>query len=170
MTGRRSSGARCPARDRRCRREAPVEERIASFSGLSTWGLVIAVGAGTAFWWTYGRSIEVSTVAASRGTAAEIVYATGTVEPVRWAKVASMIRARIIEICDCEGKALKKGDVLARLDDRECARSSPSCRRVRSSDRELSRVTELIGRGSATTQAHERASMDLRQIQGLVRC
>ncbi len=41
------------------------------------------------------------------------------VEPVRWAKVASLIRDRIVEICDCEGKTVAKGDVLARLDDRE---------------------------------------------------
>ena len=57
----------------------------------------------------------------ARGTAVEIVYATGAVEPVRWAKVASLIRDRIVDICDCEGKTVAKGDVLARLDDREVA-------------------------------------------------
>ena len=55
----------------------------------------------------------------TRGTAVEIVYATGAVEPVRWAKVASLIRDRIVELCYCEGKAVAKGDVLVRLDDRE---------------------------------------------------
>ena len=34
--------------------------------------------------------------------------------------------------------------------------------------REMSRVSELIARGIATTQAYERASMDLRQVQGLI--
>jgi len=141
---------------------------VRSFKVL-TWILVIAAGAATAFWWYYGRSIEVTTVAAVRGTAAEIVYATGTVEPVRWAKVASIIRDRIIEICDCEGKPVRKGDVLARLDDREVrAQLTELKAREDFSKRELSRVTELIGRGSATTQAYERASMDLRQIQGLI--
>ncbi len=42
-------------------------------------------------------------VTPERGTAVEIVYATGGVEPVRWAKVASVIRDRIIDICYCEG-------------------------------------------------------------------
>jgi RND family efflux transporter MFP subunit len=140
-----------------------------NFFRAATWGLVILAGAAAALWWHYGRSIEVTTVAAARGTAAEIVYATGTVEPVRWAKVASVMRARIIEICDCEGKAVKKGDVLARLDDREVrAQLTELQAREDFARRELSRVTELIGRGSATTQAHERASMDLRQIQGLI--
>ena len=79
---------------------------------------ILAV-AGALLWWRFGRGPEVAAVAATRGTAAEIVYATGAVEPVRWAKVASLIRDRIIEICYCEGKSVAKGDVLARLDDRE---------------------------------------------------
>ena len=65
--------------------------------------------------------LEVIAVAAERGTAVEIVYATGAVEPVRWAKVTSLIRDRIVDICHCEGKAVAKDDVLARLDDREHA-------------------------------------------------
>src|SRR5674536_367834 len=32
-------------------------------------------------------------------------------------QVASVIRDRIVEVCDCEGKTVAKGDVLARLDD-----------------------------------------------------
>jgi RND family efflux transporter MFP subunit len=132
------------------------------------WILVLAAG-GAALWWYRGRSAEVTTIAIARGTAAEIVYATGTVEPVRWAKVASTIRDRIVEICDCEGKPVRKGDLLARLDDREVrAQLTELKAREEFARRELSRVTELIGRGSATTQAHERASMDLRQIQGLI--
>ena len=72
--------------------------------------LLIAAAAGFG-WWRFGRGPEVTTVAPSRGTAVEIVYATGAVEPVRWAKVASVIRDRIVEICDCEGRSIAKGDV-----------------------------------------------------------
>jgi len=130
---------------------------------------VIVAAASGAWWWSYGRGTEVRAATPTRGTAVEIVYATGMVEPVRWAKVASIIRDRIVEICDCEGKAVKKGDLLARLDDREVrAQLTELKAREEFARRELSRVTELIGRGSATTQSHERASMDLRQIQGLI--
>jgi RND family efflux transporter MFP subunit len=133
------------------------------------WLIVLAaIGAG-AWWWYVGRGIEVATAAPVRGTAVEIVYATGSIEPVRWAKVASLIRDRIVEICDCEGKPVKKGDVLARLDDREVRAQLTELRaREDFAKREMARVTELIGRGASTTQAHERASMDLRQIQGLI--
>ena len=81
--------------------------------------LALAVAVAAAAWWRLGRGPEVTAVAATRGTAVEIVYATGAVEPVRWAKVTSLMRNRIIEMCYCEGKTVAKGDVLVRLDDRE---------------------------------------------------
>lgn len=107
--------------------------------------------------------------AVQRGTAVEIVYATGTVEPVRWAKVTSLIRDRIVEICYCEGKLVAKGDTLVRLDDRDMQAALKELRaREEFLKRELSRVSELMARGSSTTQAFERASMDLNQIQALI--
>jgi RND family efflux transporter MFP subunit len=130
-------------------------------------GVILAVLA--AAWWWIGRGPIVAAVAVTRGTAAEIVYATGAVEPVRWAKVASLIRHRIVEHCDCEGRRVAKGDVLARLDEREVAAQLQELKaREEFSKRELARVTELIGRNVATTQAHERASTDLRTIQALI--
>jgi RND family efflux transporter MFP subunit len=111
----------------------------------------------------------VTAVTPVRGTAVEIVYATGAVEPIRWARVATVIRNRIIEICDCEGKVVAKGDVLARLDDKDVRAQLHELRaREDFAKRELARQTDLIGRGSTTTQAYERASMDLRAIQGLI--
>ena len=125
--------------------------------------------AGAAGWWRFGRGLQVASVAAERGTAVEIVYATGGVEPVRWAKVASVIRDRIVDLCDCEGKTVAKGDVLVRLDDREVQAQMKELRaREEFSKREMSRVSDLVTRGSATTQAYERASMDLQQVQGLI--
>jgi RND family efflux transporter MFP subunit len=126
--------------------------------------LVLAAG-----WWRFGRGVAVASVAAVRGTAVEIVYATGGVEPLRWARVASVIRDRIIEICDCEGKSVVKGDVLVRLDGREVEAGLKELKaREAFLQREMSRVTELISRGAATTQAHERAGMDLQTVQGLI--
>lgn len=65
------------------------------------------------------QATDVTVVFPQRGPVAEVVYATGIVEPRRWAKVVSLQRRRIIEMCDCEGKTVKKGEVLARLDDLE---------------------------------------------------
>jgi len=130
--------------------------------------ILVLVAAGAA-WWRFGRGPLVAAVAAERGTAVEIVYATGGVEPVRWAKVASVIRDRIVAICDCEGSTVTKGDVLARLDDREAQAGLKELRaREEFLKREMSRVSDLITRGAVTTQAFERAGMDLQTVQGLI--
>ena len=128
---------------------------------------VLLVGA--AVWWRFGQGPQVTAAVAARGTAVEIVYATGGAEPVRWAKVASVIRDRIVDICDCEGKTVAKGDVLVRLDDREVQAQMKELRaREDFAKREMSRVSDLVARGAATTQAYERASTDLQQVQGLI--
>ena len=131
---------------------------------------LLALGALAAGWWiVYGRGPAVSAVEPVRGAAVEIVYATGAVEPVRWAKVSSVIRDRIVDLCYCEGEPVIKGQVLARLDDRELrAQLGELKAREDFLKREMSRVTELMGRGIASTQAYERASTDLRQIQALI--
>ena len=130
--------------------------------------LVAAVVAGLA-WWRLGRAPEVAFLAPVRGTAVEIVYGTGAVEPERWAKVASLIRDRIVDLCHCEGKTVAKGDVLARLDDRQVKAQLQELRaREDFAKREMARVTDLLGRGVASTQTFERISSDLRQVQALI--
>lgn len=132
-------------------------------------GAVALLLVGAAIWWRYGQGPQVTAAVAVRGTAVEIVYATGGVEPVRWAKVASVIRDRIVDICDCEGKTVVKGDLLVRLDDREVQAQMKELKaREDFAKREMSRVSDLVARGAATTQAHERASTDLQQVQGLI--
>ena len=120
-------------------------------------------------WRWLGRPVEVTAVAAVHGTAAEIVYATGAVEPVRWAKVASLIRDRIVDLCYCEGKTVAKGDILVRLDDRELRAQLQELKvREEFAKKEMACTTELLGRGVATAQAFDRISSDLRQIQALI--
>ena len=130
---------------------------------------VLLVAVAALWWWRVARGPEVAAVAAMRGTAVEIVYATGAVEPLRWAKVTSLVRNRILEVCYCEGKTVAKDDVLARLDDREPRAQLDELRaREEYAKREMDRVTQLLGRGAATIQTHEKIGMDLRQIQALI--
>ena len=70
--------------------------------------LVLALAA-AAFWLLRGPLITVAPL--TRGAAAEIVYATGAVEPETWSRSTPLVRGRIIERCRCEGKAVKAGDV-----------------------------------------------------------
>jgi RND family efflux transporter MFP subunit len=80
--------------------------------------MAIVVLAVLAVWILRSRP-AVQTASVARGPAVEAVYATGTVEPVRWAKMGSKITGRITEILAKEGDQVARGSVLARLDDRE---------------------------------------------------
>jgi len=61
----------------------------------------------------------VTTAVAVRAPVSEAIYGTGTVEPERWAKVVPLQRRRLVELCRCEGQAVKAGQVLGRQDDAE---------------------------------------------------
>lgn len=135
---------------------------------ILAWLLIVAGLAGGAGWWFFRPTLIIVT-APERGTAVEIVYGTGAVEPLQWAKVASLIRERIVELCDCEGRRVAKGDVLARLDDREQQAQLRDLKaREEFARHELARQTELIGRNVTTRQALERATSELRQIQAQI--
>ena len=79
--------------------------------------LLVAVLAllGGGAWYLYGnvwRVEPVSTAIALQAPVSEAIYGTGTVEPERWAKVVPLQRRRLIELCSCEGQAVKAGQVL----------------------------------------------------------
>jgi RND family efflux transporter MFP subunit len=131
--------------------------------------MALAACAAGVWWWRVGRGPEVTTVTPFRGAAAEIVYATGAVEPVLWAKVGPIVRGRIIERCRCEGREVKAGQVLARLDDREARHTQRELEARRDqAKRELDRQVELKSHGVASPQALERAQTELRQLEALI--
>lgn len=82
--------------------------------------VVVAFGlAAGVYYFYFGRAKQVSVASARVAPVSEIVYATGTVEPVQWAKVVPLQRKRIVELCRCEGQEVTKGQVLGRQDDSE---------------------------------------------------
>lgn len=128
----------------------------------------IALGL-VALWWLYGRGIAVTAATAAIGSAAEIVYATGAVEPERWARVATLVSGRIVERCNCEGKVVRTGDLLARLDDSEARVALQELyAREDFALKELDRQRQLIERNATTAQAFERAQTEVRQVQGAI--
>ena len=88
-------------------------------------GLAIVVLAVAGLGGTYLKSPDlfrpptVTTAVASLAPVSAAVYGTGTVEPERWAKVVPLQRRRVVELCRCEGQAVKAGQVLGRQDDAE---------------------------------------------------
>ncbi len=130
--------------------------------------LVLLLVAAAAFW-QFSRPAEVALVSPKRGDAAEIVYATGIVEPRTWAKVTPLLRERIVELCNCEGEAVERGAVLARLDSRQPEATLAELRarqKLHSADYE--RIAALVERRVASDQALDRARSELGQIQALI--
>lgn len=114
-------------------------------------GIAIAAAVGAVAFWYATRAVPVSIVTPKRGDAAEIVYASGVVEPRVWAKVTSTVRERIVEQCNCEGERVEKGAVLARLDDTEA--------RAILSEAERNTISE---------QTVDRARTDVAQLEALI--
>jgi RND family efflux transporter MFP subunit len=130
--------------------------------------VLLVVGVGAAYW-LLSRPEPVVVAPVVRGDAAEIVYATGVVEPKTWAKVAPLVRERIVELCDCEGEEVARGDVLARLDDREAqAVLEELIARQRFTLRDLDRLRNLASRNIGTLQELERAESDAEQLEALI--
>lgn len=128
---------------------------------------VLAAAAGA--WMFYASPREVEVALARRGDAAEVVYATGVVEPVTWAKVAPLVQARIVELCDCEGDAVAAGAVLARLDAR--AAESDLAGLIARQDylaRERDRLRNLAERNIGALADVERAESESAQVEAAI--
>ncbi|MGE5503097.1 MAG: efflux RND transporter periplasmic adaptor subunit [Actinomycetota bacterium] len=128
--------------------------------------LVIAallVGAGAWFFQNGGREVEVATP--ERGTAVEAVYATGTVEPEQWAKIAPLVSGRIAEILVNEGDRVVRGQPLARLDDREAgARVAELEAKAGYWREEMRRQSMLAERGVKSREAEQKAKSEYDQV------
>lgn len=125
--------------------------------------LAIVVG------WYIWRPVGVSVATPWRGDAAEIVYASGVIEPRIWAKVTPLVRERIVEQCNCEGSHIAKGDTLARLDATEAQAALAELEaRLSLSQEELRRLSVLAERNAASQQSLDRARSEVVQLQALV--
>lgn len=131
---------------------------------LMVLGLVLIVG-----WWWWDQGPEVKVVAVATGDAAEVVYATGIVEPVNWAKITAPARKRIEEICKCEGEAVTKGQVVVRLDDDEeqaVLRELQS--RLNRLKEDASRLETLVKRNSVSRVALDDKLTEVREHEARV--
>jgi membrane fusion protein, multidrug efflux system len=145
---------------------SPKNRRRLSWK-LAIAGLAVAAAVALTWWLLRGPTITVALV--TRGAAAEIVYATGAVEPETWSRSTPLVRGRIIERCRCEGKAVKRGDILARLDDKEALATLNDLHALEEFQRrEFDRQSQLLSRGVSTSQAFQKAESDLARIKAQI--
>src|SRR5687768_10803854 len=84
--------------------------------------LLVAVAAGGYYWWRREPVMDVRTTEAAvrsgaAGAANAVLNASGYVTARRRATVSSKVTGKVMEIFVEEGKAVRRGQVLARLDD-----------------------------------------------------
>ena len=105
----------------------------------------------------------------TRGDAAEVVYATGVVEPRIWAKVVALQRKRIVEMCRCEGKTVAKGDLLAKLDDVEerAVLTELQARRKRFAE-DVDRLKTLLDRNVTSRTVYEDRLTQFREYEAKI--
>ncbi len=139
-----------------------------NLSRIAVFGLVLA-GAALGLWRYAFAPAAVTVAEIRRGPVAEAVYATGVVEPVRWAKVIAYQRRRIVDICDCEGKTVKAGDMLARLDDAEARANLAELearRQMLAND--VERISGLVRLNAATRTSLDQASTSLHEFDARI--
>lgn len=121
-------------------------------------------------WWFSTAPPRVTVIQPQLGPAVDAVYATGTVEPVRWAQVASTETGRIVDYPAVEGATVKQGDVLVRLDDRK-ARGTVEELEARADflQVDLERYEALVQKKTVSRQAYERLKSDFDQTHALLR-
>lgn len=130
---------------------------VIGFIGLAA----VAIGI-----WYLMRPQAVTTTTPKRGDVAEIVYANGVVEPRIWAKVTALVRERIVEQCNCEGKEVEKGTVLARLDTSEAQAALVELEaRLRLARDDYQRLAVLVERNATSQQSVDRASSEVSQLE-----
>lgn len=146
---------------------APTRRRRVPWRTVGAVVIAAVVGGGLWSWWLRGPTVSVVPIA--RGSAAEIIYATGAVEPETWSRTTPLVRGRIVERCRCEGQAVKAGDVLARLDDKEALATLNDLRAQEEFQRrEFDRQSQLLARGATTSQAYQRAESDLARVRAQI--
>ncbi len=130
---------------------------------------IAAVGGAYLKYPDWFRPPTVTTAVAIRAPVSEAIYGTGTVEPERWAKVVPIQRRRLVELCRCEGQAVKVGQVLARQDDAE-ERSALNELEINNEQlqRDLNRAERDRDKGEAAKTEYEQRSTQFEESKSRI--
>jgi RND family efflux transporter MFP subunit len=123
---------------------------------------VTVVGLGAAVAWHWLGPISVEVVQASRGPAVDAVYGSGTVEPTVMLPIAPKVAGRLQRLFADENAAVRQGQALAQLDNRELAAAVAEWEaRARYAETQFRRADELFRNGTATAAARDQARNEL---------
>ncbi|MFB9353477.1 efflux RND transporter periplasmic adaptor subunit [Sneathiella chinensis] len=131
--------------------------------------IVAALATGGGLLWWNALPPAYRTAPAHLGPAVEAVYATAVVEPVEWAKIAPITTGRIVEINVQEGETVRKGQVLARIDDADLrAQLAEAEALVEFYEKTLQRLETLLKKGFESEEQHDIRETDLARAKARV--
>jgi len=114
--------------------------------------------AAIAIYFLFFRPSALLAVLPHRGAAIEAVYATGTVEPVRYARVGTKISGRITDVLVNEGDIVETGNVLAIIEvGEDISRVQELSARLKLADADLERARALRRSGNVSQASLEQA-------------
>jgi RND family efflux transporter MFP subunit len=144
----------------------PVRRRVSTFVLASALGVALALGG---VWRFYLQPVSVVAVHPTRGPAIEAVYATGVIEAIDYARFGATVAGRVTDVLVDEGDAVRKGDVVVRLDDSQAeARVRDARARLKMAEADIARDQALMNRGVLAVQTLERAQQERDQAAAAV--
>ncbi len=124
-------------------------------------GVVVCAAISGIVWWREGP-VAVSVVTPTRGPAVDAIYATGTVEPTVMLPIAPRVAGRLVERDVDEGSRVRKGQVLARLDDADLKSTVEELEaRARYARTQYERAENLVRQGFMAKAEIDRTRADL---------
>ena len=131
-------------------------------------GVVLVAGAATVAWREWPLAVEVAPV--TRGPAIAAVYATGAVEPSVMLPVAPRSGGRLAALLVDEGAAVKKGQVLARMESPDLAHTVDEMQaRERLAQTQYSRTQDLVAQKFMSPAELDRTRTELEAAQAALK-
>lgn len=131
-------------------------------------GVVLAAVAAAVAWREWPLAVEVASV--TRGPAIEAVYATGAVEPSVMLPVAPRSGGRLAALLVDEGAAVKKGQVLARMESPDLVHTVDEMRaRERLAQTQYERTQELVAQKFMSPAELDRTRTELDAAQAALK-
>jgi len=123
--------------------------------------LILLAGAAAALAWWRWRPVSVRVEHPHRGLAIDAVYATGTVEPSVAVPIAPRVAGRIVALHVDEGDRVRRGQVLARLEDANLRQATEQLEaQARLARQTLERARMLLQRGLGSVADRDKALAD----------
>lgn len=130
---------------------------------------VVAAVGGCTYAWRH-RPLTLAVTQTTRGAAVDAVYAAGSIEPTVIQPIASKITGRLTAILADEGEAVRKGQVLAKLEAGDLQSTvDEALARQRLAQAQHTRTQELVKQHFLAPVELDRAQADLDAAQATVK-